>query len=82
MNIFDDCGLEFVSPGESVTASTTLTSLVKVPRRHCYGDLQVWKDSKLCQCGKKELAPHEKNEEIGGDHCALFYIAVRTPSEV
>jgi hypothetical protein len=22
---FDDCGLEFVSPGESVTASTTLT---------------------------------------------------------
>jgi hypothetical protein len=48
--------------------------LVKVPRRHCYSDLQVWKDSKLCQCGKKELAPHEKNEEIGGDHCALFYI--------
>jgi hypothetical protein len=80
MNIsFDDCGLEFVSPGESVTDNIDLTSAEEA----LYSDLQVWKNSKLCQCGKKELAPHAKNEEIGGDHCALFYIiAVRTPSEV
>ena len=56
---------------------------------HCY--LQARTDPKLCQCEQKEFPPYEKNEEIGGDsnsfgiqlhYCALFHIAVRTPSEV